>query len=162
MRILMGRAMEVGGIIIIPFFPFFSVPEGDFMSIDSIASTSTNLRANSLNQEDFLKILLTQLTYQDPMKPVDNQQFLAQMAQFTSLEQTQQLNDKIAVLISNQAALQSVGLIGRTVDITANGSTVTGSVTALSLSGESPLITVKTAAGATLANISLSQVTAVR
>ncbi|HEV7318841.1 MAG TPA: flagellar hook capping FlgD N-terminal domain-containing protein [Ensifer sp.] len=132
------------------------------MSIDSIASTSTNLRANSLNQEDFLKILLTQLTYQDPMKPVDNQQFLAQMAQFTSLEQTQQLNDKIAVLISNQAALQSVGLIGRTVDITANGSTVTGSVTALSLSGESPLITVKTAAGATLANISLSQVTAVR
>lgn len=132
------------------------------MSIDSIASTSTNLRANSLNQEDFLKILLTQLTYQDPMKPVDNQQFLAQMAQFTSLEQAQQLNDKIAVLISNQAALQSVGLIGRTVDITANGSTVTGSVTALSLSGESPLITVKTAAGATLANISLSQVTAVR
>lgn len=132
------------------------------MSIDSIASTSTNLRANSMNQEDFLKILLTQLTYQDPMKPVDNQQFLAQMAQFTSLEQTQQLNDKIAVLISNQAALQSVGLIGRTVDITANGSTVTGSVTALSLSGESPLITVKTAAGATLANISLSQVTAVR
>lgn len=132
------------------------------MSIDSIASTSTNLRANSLNQEDFLKILLTQLTYQDPMKPVDNQQFLAQMAQFTSLEQTQQLNDKIAVLISNQAALQSVGLIGRTVDITANGSTVTGSVTALSLAGESPLITVKTAAGATLANISLSQVTAVR
>lgn len=132
------------------------------MSIDSIASTSTNLRANSLNQEDFLKILLTQLTYQDPMKPVDNQQFMAQMAQFTSLEQTQQLNDKIAVLISNQAALQSVGLIGRTVDITANGSTVTGSVTALSLAGESPLITVKTAAGATLANISLSQVTAVR
>ncbi len=132
------------------------------MSIDSIASTSTNLRANSMNQEDFLKILLTQLTYQDPMKPVDNQQFLAQMAQFTSLEQTQQLNDKIAVLISNQAALQSVGLIGRTVDITANGSTVTGSVTALSLSGESPLITVKTAAGATLSNISLSQVTAVR
>lgn len=132
------------------------------MSIDSIASTSTNLRANSLNQEDFLKILLTQLTYQDPMKPVDNQQFLAQMAQFTSLEQTQQLNDRIGVLISNQAALQSVGLIGRTVDISSNGATVTGSVTALSLAGDSPLITVKTPAGVTLSNISLSQVTAVR
>ncbi|CAN7566530.1 flagellar hook capping protein [Acidovorax sp. LjRoot129] len=132
------------------------------MSIDSIASTSTNLRANSLNQEDFLKILLTQLTYQDPMKPVDNQQFLAQMAQFTSLEQTQQLNDRIGVLISNQAALQSVGLIGRTVDINSNGATVTGSVTALSLAGDSPLITVKTPAGVTLSNISLSQVTAVR
>lgn len=132
------------------------------MSIDSIASTGPNLRAKGLSQEDFLKILLTQLTYQDPMKPVDNQQFLAQMAQFTSLEQTQQLNDKIAVLISNQAALQSVGLIGRTVDIDFNGSTVTGTVTALSLSGESPLVTVKTAAGATLPSISLSQVIAVR
>lgn len=55
-----------------------------------------------------MKILLTQLTYQDPLKPMDNQQFMAQMAQFTSLEQTQQLNQKMATLISNQAALQSV------------------------------------------------------
>ncbi len=132
------------------------------MSISGISSTATNLRANGLNQEDFMKILLTQLTYQDPMKPMDNQQFMAQMAQFTSLEQTQQLNDKISTLISNQAALQSVGLIGRTVDINATGGTLTGTVVSLSLAGDSPLITLRTTAGATLQNISLSQVTAVR
>jgi len=132
------------------------------MSISGISSTATNLRANGLNQEDFMKILLTQLTYQDPMKPMDNQQFMAQMAQFTSLEQTQQLNDKISTLISNQAALQSVGLIGRTVDISATGGTLTGTVVSLSLAGDSPLITLRTTAGATLQNISLSQVTAVR
>ena len=132
------------------------------MSIDSIGATSTSLRANGMNQEDFLKILLTQLTYQDPMKPMDNQEFMAQMAQFTSLEQTQQLNDKISTLISNQAALQSVGLIGRTVDITSNGGVLTGTVVSLSLSGDSPLITLRTSSGATLQDISLSQITAVR
>jgi flagellar basal-body rod modification protein FlgD len=133
------------------------------MAIDAIGSTgTTNLQANSLGMEDFLKILLTQLTYQDPLKPMDNQQFMAQMAQFTSLEQTQQLNNKIATLISNQAALQSVGLIGKTVDVTTSSGSVTGTVSALSLSGDSPLLTVRTAAGATLSNISLSQLVAVR
>lgn len=133
------------------------------MAIDAIGSTgTTNLQANSLGMEDFLKILLTQLTYQDPLKPMDNQQFMAQMAQFTSLEQTQQLNNKIATLISNQAALQSVGLIGKTVDITTSSGNVTGTVSALSLSGDSPLLTVRTTAGATLSDISLSQLVSVR
>ena len=132
------------------------------MSIDSVGAAGTSLRASGMNQEDFLKILLTQLSYQDPMKPMDNQEFMAQMAQFTSLEQTQQLNDKISTLISNQAALQSVGLIGRTVDISSASGAVTGTVVSLSLSGESPLITLRTPAGVTLPNISLSQITAVR
>lgn len=132
------------------------------MSIDSIGSATTGLRGNSLGQEDFMKILLTLLTYQDPLKPMDNQQFMAQMAQFTSLEQTQQLNQKMATLISNQAALQSVGLIGRTVDINTGGSSLTGTVASLSLAGDSPSITVRTSSGATLQNIALSQITAVR
>lgn len=132
------------------------------MAIDAVSSSSTNLKANSLGMEDFLKILLTQLTYQDPLKPMDNQQFMAQMAQFTSLEQTQQLNSKIDTLITNQAALQSVGLIGRTVDVLTNGSTLTGTVSSLSLSGTSPLLSVRTTAGALLSDISLSQISAVR
>lgn len=133
------------------------------MSIQGVSSTTATLQQSSLTQQDFLKILLTQLTYQDPMKPMDNQQFMAQMAQFTSLEQTQQLNSKIATLIGNQSALQSVGLLGRTVDLmTATGSTVTGTVTALSLSGDSPQITVQTSVNGTLTGISLSQITAVR
>lgn len=132
------------------------------MAIDSVSSAS-NLQASNLGMQDFLKVLLTQLTYQDPLKPVDNQQFMAQMAQFTNLEQTQQLNTKIETLITNQAALQSVGLIGRTVDIsTSTGDTVSGKVSALSLAGDAPLLTVLTTAGATLSNISLSQVVAVR
>lgn len=133
------------------------------MAIDSIgAAGASNLQASSLGMEDFLKILLTQLTYQDPLKPMDNQEFMAQMAQFTSLEQTQQLNNKIETLITNQAALQSVGLIGRTVDITVSEGQLSGTVKALSLSGDAPLLTIETTAGATLSDISLSQLVAVR
>jgi flagellar basal-body rod modification protein FlgD len=134
--------------------------------MDSIGAvggtTGTNLQANGLGMEDFLKILLTQLTFQDPLKPMDNQEFMAQMAQFTSLEQTQQLNGKLDALLSTQAALQSVGLIGRTVDITTESGNVTGTVASLSLAGSSPSLSVRTTAGATLTGIGLSQVTAVR
>jgi len=132
------------------------------MAIDSVSSSSAATQSSSLNMQDFLKILLTQLNYQDPMKPMDNQQFMAQLAQFTSLEQTQQLNTKIDQLISTQAALQSVGLIGRTVDITVTSGTVTGTVKALALSGDSPQLTVLSSTGETLTGISLAQIAAVR
>lgn len=136
------------------------------MTISAISapqsSSSTNLQASSLGLQDFLKVLLTQLSYQDPLKPMDNQEFMAQIAQFTSVEQTQQLNTKIETLINNQAALQSVGLIGRTVDATTTSGTLTGTVTALSLQGSSPSLSVKTASGSVIDGISIGQIVAVR
>lgn len=136
------------------------------MTISAISapqsSSSPNLQASSLGLQDFLKVLLTQLSYQDPLKPMDNQEFMAQIAQFTSVEQTQQLNTKIETLINNQAALQSVGLIGRVVDATTASGTLTGTVTALSLQGSSPSLSVKTASGAVVDGVSISQIVAVR
>jgi flagellar basal-body rod modification protein FlgD len=131
------------------------------MAIGAVTSTA-NLQNNTLNLEDFLRVLTTQLTYQDPLKPLDNQEFMAQLAQFTSLEQTQQLNSKIETLINNQAALQSVGLIGRTVDITTTGGSFSGTVRTLSFTGDSPVISILTTGGATIDSISLSQIISVR
>jgi flagellar basal-body rod modification protein FlgD len=130
---------------------------GATSGITSAASSTSNLTL-----QDFLKVLLTQLTYQDPLKPMDNQQFMAQIAQFTTLGQTQALNDQIAQLVANQASLQSVGLIGRTVDVTTTGGQVTGTVVALNLAGTTPMLTVRTTAGATIANVGLSQISEVR
>jgi flagellar basal-body rod modification protein FlgD len=130
-------------------------------SIGAVATTSsTNLQANNLNLQDFLNVLLTQLTYQDPLKPMDNQEFMAQLAQFTTLGQTEQLNTSMSALLNTQATLQSVGLLGRTVDITtgtdANATTVTGTVQSLSLSGDTPTMTVQTSSG-TLTGVTMSQ-----
>ncbi len=125
-------------------------------------ATSAAASTNSLSMQDFLKVLFTQLTYQNPLKPLDNEQFMAQIAQFATLQQTQQTNQGIAQLVTNQAALQSVGLIGRTVDLATSSGPVTAAVTALSLAGSSPQLTVATSDGTVLSNIDLSQITAVR
>ena len=132
-----------------------------FSSIDAGAAVGAT-QGNGMSQQDFIKILMTQMTYQDPLKPMDNEQFMAQMAQFTALQQTTDLNANLVQLIQNQAALSSVGLLGRTVDITTASGSTTGTVQGLSYSGNLPVMTVKTAAGQTLSDVSLSQLVNVR
>lgn len=132
-----------------------------FSSIDASAAVGA-AQSNGMSQQDFIKILMTQMTYQDPLKPMDNEQFMAQMAQFTALQQTTDLNANLVQLIQNQAALSSVGLLGRSVDITTASGSTTGTVAGLSYNGKLPVMTVKTAAGDTLTDISLSQLVNVR
>lgn len=131
------------------------------MSIAAVNNATTNA-SSTLGLQEFMKILMTQLTYQDPLKPMDNKEFMAQIAQFTTLQQVQLLNDQTTTLVNNQAALQSVGLIGRTVDFTSNGASLTGSIVALSLAGSTPQLTIQTSGGSTVSNVSLSSLTAVR
>lgn len=121
-----------------------------------------SIQANGLGMQDFMKILLTQLNYQDPLKPMDNQQFIAQMAQISTLQQTQQLNTNIEQLAATQASMQSVGLLGKSVDIVTDSGRVSGIVTALMLNHGAPLLSISTPSGAALNGISLSQVEQVR
>ena len=130
------------------------------MALASIANSPAT-QASALGLQDFMKILLTQLTYQDPLKPLDNQEFMAQMAQFTTLEQSQRLNDKLQQLVENQAALQSVGLIGRTIDFTSNGTSRSGTVSSLSLQGSAPVLGVLLPDGTALGGVALADVLAV-
>jgi len=131
------------------------------MAIDVIGS-STAAAQQSLGMQDFLKILLTQLTHQDPLKPMDNQEFMAQMAQFASLEQSRQLGDKVDRLLGLQAATQSVGLIGRTVEVASAEGALAGEVLSLNLSGPEPLLSLKLASGQLLTDIKLGQILNVR
>ncbi len=124
------------------------------------AATAT--ASSSIGIQDFLKILTAQLNNQDPLKPVDNQEFVAQIAQFATLEQSRQLNVKIDDLLSVQSSVQSVGLLGKTVDVNQNGFIVSGRVTALDVSSGSPMLTITTAAGAFQNNVSMSQLLNIR
>jgi flagellar basal-body rod modification protein FlgD len=135
------------------------------MAIDSLGSTVTAtppLSQSTVNQDDLFKILLTQLKYQDPLKPTDNAEFVAQLAQFTSLDQARQTNDNIESLLQMQATNQSVALIGRTVEIVGVGGNQVGQVTTISFDQGTPQLTVKTATGESLTGISLSQLQLVR
>jgi flagellar basal-body rod modification protein FlgD len=134
------------------------------MAITSSAAIGAGTAAQSSNIsiQDFLKILTAQLNNQDPLKPVDNEEFVAQIAQFATLEQSRQLNVKIDSLLSVESSVQSVGMLGRTVDVNLNGFMLSGKVSALDLSSGAPMMTITTASGAFQNNISLSQVIAIR
>ncbi|WP_124553679.1 flagellar hook assembly protein FlgD [Methylophilus methylotrophus] len=136
----------------------------DLLGGVSAAQQETSAVQTSLGQEEFLKILLSQLQYQDPLKPLDNQQFLAQLAQFSTLAQTSQLNDRIDTLLNIQSATQSVGLIGRTVEVqsTVGDTAAVGVVSSLNFANGQLAINVKKADGEILTGVTLSQISVIR
>ncbi|MES9851129.1 MAG: flagellar hook capping FlgD N-terminal domain-containing protein [Candidatus Thiodiazotropha sp. L084R] len=134
--------------------------------VDSIGATlgseNQQIQRAGIGQEDFLKILLAQLTYQDPLKPMDNQEFMAQFAQFASLDQTRQSNENLDSLLLMQAANQAVGLLGKEVEVGTEAGSVVGEITTVAFNQGSPLFTVKVADEQFLTNITLSQIVRVR
>lgn len=125
-------------------------------------SPSAASAAAQIGIQDFLKILVAQLGNQDPLKPMDNQEFVTQLAQFTSLQQTQEMNDKLSALLTAQTSASSVGLLGRIVTASTTNGTVSGTVTALSYSGQEPSFSIKTADGSMLTGINFGQIIGVR
>jgi flagellar basal-body rod modification protein FlgD len=105
---------------------------GSATSSDSIANPS-----QALNQNDFLKLLVAQIQYQDPMNPQSDTQMAAQMAQFTALQQATQSTTSLAMMQANS-------LIGSTVSVQIDSTTppVTGVVQGVSLASGSPQIVV--------------------
>ena len=136
------------------------------MPVDAIGSqlgSSTDATAKStLKQEDFLRLFLTELNFQDPLEPINNREFLAQMAQFASLEQSRQATESMENLVFMNSTAQSVGLLGRRVEVIGESGSVTGTVSAVQFSASGPLLSVNTDAGAALPNVRLSQVRLVR
>ena len=68
-----------------------------------------------LGQREFLKLLVVQMRNQDPMQPVSDTEFIAQMAQFSSLEQTKTMGADIAKLRQGNDFLQATNLLGKEV-----------------------------------------------
>lgn len=135
------------------------------MAIEAIggaASSSSEVpSAATLNQEDFMRILLAQLQFQDPLKPMDNQEFVAQLAQFSGLEINRQQSEKIDQLLAIQSADQSVAMVNKKIEVqTASGSSSSGTVIAVSFRSGEPRLTVDLN-GTTLTDVRLSDVVTV-
>lgn len=137
--------------------PVSSVTPGGEVSPAQSATSAFGLGFDAL-----LKIILTQLTYQDPLKPMDNFQFVSQLAQFSQVQQGQTANERLQALTAMQATNQATGLLGKRVDIAAGSATLSGMVTAIALSGGSPSITIETDDKRTIAGVAIGNIVQIR
>lgn len=128
------------------------------MAISGIDATDSPFAAGqapskaSLDKDAFLQLLVAKLKNQDPIQPTDSDEFVAQLATFSELEEMQNLNESIVsmVLLQQGNALisqltQSTGLIGNTVEYTdpATEATRTGTVTSVKVEEGLPVLDVE-------------------
>lgn len=89
------------------------------------------VQTKSLGKDDFLKILMTQLQNQDPSAPMQDKEFIAQMAQFSSLEQMTQMSNDFSRIAGMIQSSQAQSVLGKNVAIDNAGQLVTGVVQAV-------------------------------
>jgi flagellar basal-body rod modification protein FlgD len=100
-----------------------------------------------MGKDEFLKLLVTELQHQDPTNPMEDREFIAQMAQFSSLEQMLNMNNSMEKFVQNLSFQGSYDLLGREVSVEAAGadgemSVVTGTVDAVSRNEAGAAVTV--------------------
>ena len=107
----------------------------------ALSAGKTVTAGGEMGKDEFLKILITQLSHQDPTQPMQDKEFIAQMAQFSSLEQMTNVSSEIPKVAALLAKGQAVSLLGRMVEIVAGSQVVEGTVDEVS-GGEFPQILV--------------------
>ncbi|WP_320669645.1 flagellar hook capping FlgD N-terminal domain-containing protein [Patulibacter defluvii] len=111
-------------------------------------NAATKPKGDGLGKDAFLKLMVTQLRRQDPMNPVDDSAFLAQTAQFSTLEQISNVADLAALQLNAQASSQALALVGRTATYTAaDGSVRSGVVERVTFEDGAPRLTIGGVAG---------------
>lgn len=133
----------------------------DEVQSDNGIATAANT-GFGLGFEDLLSIVLTQLTYQDPLKPIDNFEFVSQLAQFSQIQQTETMSNSLQAILQSESVNQAASLLGREVDIPAGPTVISGKVTAISFDQGEPRLTITTEDDRTISNIGLSSISQVR
>lgn len=109
----------------------------------SAAAAPVSMRKDSLGKDAFLKLLVAQLKYQDPLNPADGAEFMAQTAQLQMVEKLEELSEQSAQLLASQRTLAGSSMIGRTVSYPGpDGIDVTGTVHGVRLTVDGPVLRV--------------------
>lgn len=107
------------------------------------SSTASRVPQKTLGQNDFLKLLAKQFQTQDPMKPMEDTAFIAQMAQFSSLEQSKTMSADMAALRSDQQRAAANSYLGHRVTVDdGNKGTAVGDVSAVDARGTEPQLVI--------------------
>jgi len=120
-------------------------------SVNSISNSSVALAGDSsaripnktLGQDEFLRLLIAQLSSQDPLNPQKDTEFISQMAQFSSLEQAKGMQSSLAALHSQQEFVQANAMLGREVNVQIDQDTfVKGLVSSVNIESGRPRIVI--------------------
>jgi flagellar basal-body rod modification protein FlgD len=135
------------------------------MSLDAIGSvlnttdSSSTTATSGINEQDFIKLFVNELQFQDPMQPLDNSQFLTQLAQFVSIQQQSQEVSGIGNLVTLGTQTEPLGLLSHAVQIAnSDGTTTSGKVSGVNFGTSGVTLTVTTSANSVLTNVTLSQI----
>jgi flagellar basal-body rod modification protein FlgD len=110
-------------------------------STDSTGNT-VPLPTQMLSEQDFLNLLVAQMTAQDPLKPMDSQDMLAQMVQFSTLNANTTMQTQLAQMGVDQNFSEASSLLGKQVTLQLDSSTAQGVVTGVDVSSGAPQIVV--------------------
>lgn len=108
----------------------------------SSGKSSSSSSSKSLGSDDFMSLLLVEMQNQDPLDPMDNTEYIAQLAQFTSLNQTQTMSKELGYLRSDMQLASANGMIGKRVTVSDDSGTATGNVTAVSADEKGVYLTI--------------------
>ena len=123
------------------------------MTVDAVSGTvpvagtpvefSSGAGSASADKDMFLKLLVAQMKYQDPMNPTDSSEFLSQSAQFTALEKMSTTAEQVTQLVGLQMAFGASSLVGKTVTYPMDdGTSVSGQVSSVKFTSTGPILTV--------------------
>lgn len=96
--------------------------------------------STTFDGDAFMKLLMTQLKYQDPMNPMKDQEFMAQLAQMNTLSEIKKLNTHVEALSKAQAITEGAALLGKEVEALSDGRMVQGVVNQVRVNGEDILV----------------------
>lgn len=131
------------------------------MQVDAIGAalgTQNATTNNTVSQDDFIKLFLAQLSFQDPLEPINNEQFLAQMAQFANLEQSRQIHETLQQQAFIGSSDQALSMLGRKVEVTTSSGNLLGTVSAVAFSQAGAKLTVTKADNTFISDVKISQV----
>ena len=96
-----------------------------------------------LNQDDFLKLLITQFSTQDPLNPVTDTAFISQMAEFTALENAKETQSEISLIRKQSANQEAISMIGKDVELlSGDGGIIFGRVSKVLIDSDGPKLVV--------------------
>ena|SRR5579875_1970867 len=117
-------------------------------------SSSMGSTMGSLNEGDFLTLMMDQLKNQNPLNPADPTQYMSELASFSSLDEEMQIASSSSETASNQAASSALSLLGQNVTyLDSNGNPQTGTVSSVNFTSSGPTLTIGGTSGISLSAI---------